>query len=132
MREACELASATGADLLALHVIHDPGSMPGYYTKALLKKPLLGRIEDSAAAMLEEFLDRMGKADAKNGNCRKIESILVRGLPATRIVEVAQQREVKMIIMGSRGHSGMKRLMVGSVAEHVVRLSPIPVTVVKN
>ena len=132
MRQACELASATGADVLALHVIHDPGSMPGYYTKALLKKPLLGRIEDSAATMLEEFLDRMEKADGKNGKRRKIESILVRGLPATRIVEVAKQRDVRMIVMGSRGHSGMKRLMVGSVAEHVVRLSPIPVTVVKN
>ena len=54
MREACELASATGADLLALHVIHDPGSVPGYYTKALLKKPLLGRIEDLSLIHISE------------------------------------------------------------------------------
>ena len=61
-----------------------------------------------------------------------METILVSGLPSTRIVEVARQREVKMIIMGSQGRTGFKRLMMGSVAEKVVRLSPLPVTVVKS
>ena len=57
--------------------------------------------------------------------------MLVRGLPTTRILEVAEKRKALMIVMGSRGRTGLKHLLLGSVAEHVVQLSPIPVTVAK-
>ena len=131
LRYACRLAVCMGATPLVLHVVHDPGEMPGYYSKALAGKRLLGCIEDSAAAMLEKFLARMAKNNDEVAACDAIETLLVRGLPTTRILEVAQQRTAKMIVMGSRGRTGLKHLMMGSVAEQVMRLSPVPVTVVK-
>lgn len=132
LREACRLSGRIGAALLVLHVVHDPAAMPGYYTKALLKKPLLGRMEDSAAEMLATFLERAAQSDDDIRGCKGLESLLVTGVPTTRIVEVAKQRGVMMIVMGSQGRTGLRHLMMGSIAEQVVRLSPVPVTVVKS
>lgn len=132
LRVACRLAVDMKAIPLLLHVVHDPVDMPGYYSKALMKKPLLGHIEDVAAEMLQDFLARAAQKHDEVAGCTGIESLLVRGRPTTRIVEVAQKYGVKMIIMGSQGRTGFKHLMMGSVAEQVMRLSPIPVTIVKS
>ena len=53
--EAAEIAACFKQPLLVLHVVHDPGDMPGYYSRALKKKQL-HRIEDAAATMLVEFM----------------------------------------------------------------------------
>lgn len=53
------------------------------------------------------------------------------GQPAREIVEYAQTHPVDQIIMGSHGRSGVSRILLGSVAETVVRRSPVPVTVVR-
>jgi len=58
--------------------------------------------------------------------------MLVKGLPSSRILEVAKKTGASMIVMGSMGLTGWKHLMVGSVAEQVVHLAPMPVTVVKS
>ena len=54
------------------------------------------------------------------------------GTPVTRILEVAKKKQASMIIIGSHGRTGLSHLLVGSKAERVVQLSPIPVTVVKS
>lgn len=53
------------------------------------------------------------------------------GAPAKEIIEFAEDEDVDHVVMGSRGRSGVKRLLLGSVAEVVVRHSPVPVTVVR-
>lgn len=128
----CALAACLGATPLVLHVVHDPAEMPGYYAKQLLKRKRLERIDDLAREMLERFIASAAENHRSIAACPQIETELVCGLPGTRIVEVAHDHQVKMIIMGSRGHNGLKRLMLGSVAAQVVRLSPCPVTVVKR
>jgi nucleotide-binding universal stress UspA family protein len=54
------------------------------------------------------------------------------GTPVTRIVEIAEKKQAYMIIVGSHGRTGLSHFLVGSKAERVVQLSPIPVTVVKS
>jgi nucleotide-binding universal stress UspA family protein len=130
LTQAVELARCLKRPLLVLHVVHDPGNMPGYYNQALKKKHLM-RIEDSAAEMLEAFVKPFVKAHAGQMKHVQLESTLVTGLPTSRILEVAKETGAAMIVMGSIGLTGWKRLMIGSVAEQVVHLSPIPVTVVK-
>ena len=127
---ACKLAQCFNAAPLVLHVVHDPGNMPGYYAKTLKKKHL-HRIEDVANDMLADFLTRLAKSNKNLQGMDKVESLLVKGLPATRIIEVAESKNASMIVMGSKGRSGIKHLLLGSVAERVVQLSPLPVTVVK-
>lgn len=127
---ACALAKCFDAVPLVLHVVHDPGETPGYY-KQTVKKKYLHRIEDSARDMLNDFLARLAKSHREVKGLAKVESILVRGLPSNRILEVAKKRNVSMIVMGSKGRTGIKHLLVGSVAERVVQFSHVPVTVTK-
>ena len=53
------------------------------------------------------------------------------GSPAQEIIDFAETARIDHVVMGSRGRSGIKRLLLGSVAEVVVRHSPVPVTVVR-
>jgi nucleotide-binding universal stress UspA family protein len=58
--------------------------------------------------------------------------MLVKGLPVNRILEIAEKSNSRMIVMGSQGRTGLSHIMLGSKAEQVMRLSPIPVTIVKQ
>lgn len=60
-----------------------------------------------------------------------VETALLRGTPKHEIIQYAEEHDIDHIVMGSRGRSGMSRLLLGSVAETVVRRSPVPVTVVR-
>lgn len=73
-----------------------------------------------------DFSDDPGLKSLEDAKTR-----LVKGLPATRIIEVADKIGARMIVMGNRGRTGLDHLVVGSKAEQVVRLSPIPGTIVK-
>jgi nucleotide-binding universal stress UspA family protein len=127
---AVDLARCLSRPLMVLHVVHDPSSMPGYYSRALKKKQL-SRIEDGAADMLDEFLQRVVTEHRELKKLAHLESMLVKGLPSSRILEVAEKLGASMIVMGSMGLTGWKHLLIGSVAEQVVHLARVPVTVVK-
>lgn len=60
-----------------------------------------------------------------------VETVTETGRPAPTIVEYAETHDIDQIIMGSHGRQGVSRLLLGSVAESVVRRSPVPVTVVR-
>jgi nucleotide-binding universal stress UspA family protein len=130
LREACELSKGIDAPLVVLHVVHDPGDMPGYYTRVTKKKHLM-RIEDAAAKMFETFLKSTAKKNPDCKKLKKVETILVSGLPVTRILEVARKINARMVVMGSRGRTGFQHVMLGSKAERVAQLCPVPVTIVK-
>jgi universal stress protein A len=61
-----------------------------------------------------------------------VESLVEIGIPADVILEQAAKRDVNLIIMGSHGKKGMTRLVLGSVAETVLRQAGCPVLVVKS
>ena len=128
---AADLAECVDKTLLVLHVVHDPGEMPGYYNRAVKKKQLQ-RIEDAAADMLDVFLGEVRKRHSKCKPLNESQSMLVKGLPRNRILEVADRKKASMIVMGSKGETGLKHLVLGSVAERVVQLASVPVTVVKT
>jgi len=54
------------------------------------------------------------------------------GPPADTIVRVAQERGVDLIVMSTHGRTGLQHVLMGSVAEKVVRLAPCPVLTVKH
>jgi len=128
--KACELANCLKASILVLHVVHDPSELPGYYAKVTKKKTMV-RIEDVAREMFDEYMAKLLKSNPQLKCLAKAETRLVTGLPVTRILEVAEQINANMIIMGSQGRTGLDHIMLGSEAEQVVHLSPIPVTIVK-
>jgi nucleotide-binding universal stress UspA family protein len=130
LQRAISVASVTGTRLVVLHVVHDPAGSPGTYARKDEKGEQM-RLEDAAAEMLDEHLSTFRERHPDLAGFGAIETHLVIGLPATRIVEVANELDARQIVMGSRGLSGIDRLMHGSVAELVLQKSTIPVTVVK-
>jgi nucleotide-binding universal stress UspA family protein len=59
-------------------------------------------------------------------------TMLVVGLPVNRILESAEKIHARIIVMASQGRTGLAHVMLGSKAEQVVRLAPIPVMIVKD
>ena len=129
---AGQLAEKLKAQLLVLHVIHDPAEAPGFYAQKGKKKKFLKSMEEAAEEMMEEFLLKMRQAYPDQMPIKKAKSLLVVGTPVTRIVEVAEKKQVDMIIIGSHGRTGLAHLLIGSKVQRVVQLSPVPVTVVKT
>ena len=128
---AAELAATLGNKLVILHVVHDPGDAPGYYS-IKGRGQQLQRMEDVAADMLSEFLLRMQEQYPGLAALQQATTMLIVGLPVNRILESAEKIDARMIIMGSQGRTGLAHAMLGSKAEQVVRLAPIPVMIVKN
>lgn len=61
----------------------------------------------------------------------QLTTTVVEGRPADAIVSVAEEGTFDGVVVGSQGRSGVSRVLLGSVAETVVRQSPVPVTVVR-
>ena len=130
LKWAADAAECMDAPLEILHVVHDPASHPGYYRK--VDNPGgAERIEDAAERKMHKFLEKVAKK-APDLDLDDARPILVRGLPVNRILETAEKTGARMIVMGSQGRTGLPHLMMGSKAERVVQLSPIPVTIVKK
>lgn len=60
-----------------------------------------------------------------------VEHVFLEGDPATEIVRFALDAHIDMVVMGTHGRTGVERLLMGSVAEQVLRASPCSVLVVK-
>jgi nucleotide-binding universal stress UspA family protein len=127
---ASELAMGLDAPLVVLHVVHDPGEAPGYYA-VKGKKKQLRRMEDVAQEMLNAFMQKARKRDPERRVLAKAKTRLVVGLPVTRILQMTAKIQPRMIVMGSQGHTRLAHMLLGSKAESVAHLSPVPVTIVK-
>ena len=122
-------AACLGAAIKVLHVVHDPAEAPGAY--APNENDSLRPMEEVAREMMSEFLTETLQKAGPSGAAVEVEPIIVKGLPPTRIVEMAEKIGAGLIVMGSRGRTGLPHLLLGSKAERVAQLAPIPVTIVK-
>jgi universal stress protein A len=114
------LATSTGAKLLIVHVEEPPLAYGGgelYY----------GLPEPSSERILKMLEDVRPKNPAVAFTHR-----LTMGDPASEIVRIAGDEKAEMIVIGTHGRSGVSRLLMGSVAEAIVRKSPCPVLVYRE
>ena len=85
-------------------------------------------LASNAAAALKAFVRRtLASTPSRAGIATCITAL---GRPAREIVKVARQRRADLIVMGSHGLSGVRKLMLGSVTEEVLKTAAIPVLVV--
>jgi nucleotide-binding universal stress UspA family protein len=129
--QAAEFAEMMSATLVVLHVVHDPGDMPGYYSN-LIKNKRVAQLQDLAAEAFSNFLARIIEAHPDRVVIREAERLLVIGIPVTRILEVVEKLQPAVVVMGSQGRTGLEHALLGSKAERVVQLCPVPVTIVKS
>jgi len=117
---ASSLARDRDASLLIVHV-EEP---PSVYGTGELYYGLPNPDERRLVQMLESVVptDRQVPCDHR----------LVSGDPATEIVHLAESEDVDLIVMGTHGRTGLKRLLMGSVAEAVVRRANCPVFTYKQ
>lgn len=116
---AASLARDTGAELLIVHVEEPPVVAGGD-----------GAAYAMAATSTEELLARLKQEVPKDRSILHSHQML-KGAPAHAIAAFAEQQGVDMIVMGTHGRTGLLRLLMGSVAEGVVRHAPCAVLTVK-
>jgi nucleotide-binding universal stress UspA family protein len=83
------------------------------------------RSGEQAVAALAEFVPRNIDPDLK------LTQIVRSGHPAAEIIKFSREENVDLIVMATHGRTGVKHVLMGSVAEKVVRLSAVPVLTVK-
>jgi len=109
-----------------LHVVNPAEA--GYSAQATIPTFSEEWYENETAAAEELFDEIEGLATETD---LAVEREIEVGKPIRTIVEYAEDSDVDQIVMGSHGRSGVTRILLGSVAEAVVRRSPVPVTVVR-
>jgi len=129
--KACELADCTRQPIIILHVVHDPAEMPGYYNR-VTKKKKIAHIQDLAQEAFDTFLQEAMKQHPDVNCLQEAQTMLAIGLPVNRILEIIDITKASMVVMGSQGRTGLQHLMLGSKAEQVVRLCPVPILIVKE
>jgi len=87
-----------------------------------------GNWEKQAKAEAESLLE---DAQAEFMSPEKIRTIAVVGDPVETIIATVKNEDIDQVIMGSHGRDGIQRLLVGSVAEQVMRKAPAPVTITR-
>jgi nucleotide-binding universal stress UspA family protein len=119
-RLACSLARDHGARLIVLHVLAPP------QTVAFEAMPMLPA---HPPGHREELETRLRTLKAPAGVA--VEYRLEEGFAATEIVALAAASSADLIVMGTHGRTGLGRLLLGSVAEQVLRKAKCPVLTIK-
>jgi universal stress protein A len=115
---AFELAQTFGAKLSLLHVIE----VPAYAIEVALPLETLERDARRELALL------LPEAEAAHVDVTRLVNI---GVPYQNIVETATAEQVELIVMATHGRTGLSHLVLGSVAERVVRMAPCPVLTIR-
>ena len=120
LRLAIALARGSGATLHLVHAYEVPlGAIPPY--GVAIPETLLAQVRDAAARRLEKASHEVDDAGLP------CEIHVVQGPAADAIVEETKRLAADLIVMGTRGHTGLKHVLLGSVAERTVRMAPCPV-----
>jgi nucleotide-binding universal stress UspA family protein len=125
-RTAVEIANATGSELHILFALPTQ-ELIGYLGPEMADEFVLERAKHRA----REFVDKQAKRiEAKGGKVK--DAHLAFGRPDEKIVKLSEELEAGLIVVGSRGLSGMRRALLGSVSDSVVRHAHCPVLVVRE
>lgn len=122
------LENFPGPRITLLHVL-DPIHLSAYGFEDGFDSREFERAIDGRREQAEEMLDEYRDHAARHGV--EIETTLTTGRPARRILEAVERDDVDHVVMGSRGRSGVGRVLFGSVAESVTRRAAVPVTIVR-
>ena len=113
---ACDIALKYAATICLLHVVSLPAiSHEGVFPAM---EGMLKFLEEDGKKIIEE-----AESETKKWGAKDVQSTVVHGDPANRIIEFAKTEGVDMIVIGSRGLTGMKGFLLGSVSHKVFHLA---------
>ena len=120
------LSALGGGRLVAVHVVEYSLAAAGADLAVGTGAELMLLQDDAVRAGLERDLARASAPGVT------FEARLASGAPAEAIAELAQDLGAECVAVGTHGRRGVERVLLGSVAEQILRLSPCPVLVVKT
>ncbi|AEH22570.1 UspA domain-containing protein [Thermodesulfobacterium geofontis OPF15] len=120
LKKACKIAQTFSSELFILSVVDIPVEISAEYPD------LRERVYSKAKNILE------GAQKLAENLCKKVETDIREGDPAEKILSFIKEKGIETVVIGSHGKTGMKRLLMGSVAEKVLTFASIPVLVSKS
>jgi len=124
---ALEYARAFGASLAIVHVIDPWAGIPACYVGNI---PMdMTQVVDSITTSVNADLAAMNEAFSQV--LKKVKTHSRLGFPADEIVRFAVEESIDLIVMGTHGRRGLRHVLLGSVAENVLRTANCPVLVVR-
>ncbi|AKB31978.1 Universal stress protein [Methanosarcina siciliae HI350] len=119
-----EIAKLSGATIHALYVVDTPSVISEDWTAG--KEAIREMMMNSG----KKVMSKIKKIIEESGV--EVKEVLLEGYPANEIINFAENNNMDLIVMGTLGKTGFERLLMGSVAEKVVRHSNVPVVVVRD
>lgn len=127
LRYAEALAEEFGSTLHLTHIVPEPYVYPwGTEISTMPLIDLLNESETQAAARLKTLVDENGPLKGR------VQTTTAIGTPVDKILQQVADEGIDMIVMGTHGRGAVGHLLLGSVAERIVRRSPVPVLTVKG
>jgi len=126
--EAIKLAKLTGASLRLIHVVDALTFATGFEPYAAYANDVIPIMMEAGQKILDQ-----GKARAE-ANGVKVDTLLLDSLAARvsdTIIEQAKAWNADLIVIGTHGRRGVGRWLLGSDAEQIVRMAPVPVLLVR-
>lgn len=108
-----------------LHVVPDLQKWAKEYISHTSPYASLDMFKKEALEGAEKAMDRVCEEQLQS--CPNFQRRVVSGDPATEILKTIETEGMDMVIMGTHGRKGLEHIILGSVAENVVRKSPVPV-----
>lgn len=121
---AARLAAAFGARVTLLYVVDPPSGV--HLSDAVASDSSVGAVLDAEAQDELSALTRAFPPEVK------VELRVLHGAPAPHILAEATRGGADLIVMGTHGRTGFSRLLVGSVAEQIMRAASVPVVIIRG
>lgn len=126
--EAIRLARVTRGRLMLVHVVNEL-VIAAEYVPTVYYEPMLVPLREAGVKVLEQAASVARRADVP---CEQKLVETLGGRAADEIVKQATQWAADLIVLGTHGRRGLKRLVMGSDAELVLRQSPVPVLMIRD
>lgn len=118
---ACALAQSWGASLTVMSVLEfPPGMNPDYAVNRLYLDELMKEVTT-------KLVDLKARAVALGIS---VQSYIATGIPSEEVLAVARAEDADLVVVGTRGKTGLEHVLLGSTAERIIRMAPCPVLAV--
>jgi nucleotide-binding universal stress UspA family protein len=126
--EAIELARLTGGSLRILHVVDAPVTSIGFEGFDGTAENILELVEQDGQRIVDKAVTTVRTAGIQ---CDSVTSNGLQGRVSELVAEAARRWKADIIVLGTHGRRGVGRVMLGSDAEQILRLAPVPVLLVR-
>lgn len=120
--------STFGAELKVLHVFETYPVLAAYpmAPNPMADTPMIESMQSEVSRRLDQLANELGRCGVR------ATSMQVRGIPSEEVIKAADADRADLIVLGTRGRTGLEHILLGSTAERVVKGAPCPVMTVRS